>query len=40
MVGFGGGGNLILDTAVWLAAWWGLGSTIAGLTAWPYMCKS
>lgn len=54
MVGFGGGGNLILDTAVfleylpsekqwvltWLAAWWGLGSTIAGLIAWPFMCKS
>lgn len=54
MVGFGGGGNLILDTAVfleylpsnkqwvltWLAAWWGLGQTTAGLIAWPYMCKS
>jgi MFS family permease len=53
MVGFGGGGNLILDTAVfleylpsekqwvltWLAAWWGLGSTVAGLIAWPFMCK-
>lgn len=53
MVGFGGGGNLILDTTVfleylpshkqwvltWLAAWWGLGSTVAGLVAWPFMCK-
>lgn len=53
MVGFGGGGNLILDTAVfleylpsnkqwaltWLAAWWGIGQTFAGLIAWPYMCK-
>lgn len=53
MVGFGGGGNLILDTTVfleylpsnkqwvltWLAAWWGLGGTIAGLIAWPLMCK-
>ena len=54
VVGFGGGGNLILDTAVFLeylpsnkqwvltllASWWGLGSTIAGLIAWPFMCKS
>lgn len=54
MTGFGGGGNLILDTTVfleylpsnkqwvltWLASWWGLGGTIAGLIAWPLMCKS
>ena len=53
LVGFGGGGNLVLDTAIfleylpsdkqwvltWLAAWWGLGSTIAGLVAWPLMCQ-
>jgi len=54
LVGFGGGGNLILDTTVflaylpsnkqwvltWLAAWWGLGQTIAGLVAWPCMSIS
>jgi MFS family permease len=54
MIGFGGGGNLILDTTVfleylpsnkqwvltWLATWWGLGGTIAGLIAWPLMCKT
>lgn len=53
LVGFGGGGNLVLDTTVfleylpsskqwvltWLAAWWGLGSTVAGLVAWPLMCS-
>jgi MFS family permease len=53
LVGFGGGGNLIMDTAVfleylpsnkqwvltWLAAWWGLGQTIAGLVAWPLLCE-
>ena len=51
---FGAGGNLILDTAVfleylpsnkqwivsWLAAWWGVGCTIAGLVAWGYMRKN
>jgi len=53
MVGFGGGGNLILDTTVfleflpsqkqwvltWLAAWWGLGQTIAGLIGWAFFGK-
>jgi MFS family permease len=53
LTGFGAGGNLILDTAVfleylpsnkqwvltWLAAWWGVGGTVAGLIAWPLMCK-
>lgn len=54
MSSIGGGGNLILDTAVFLeflpsgkqwmltlmAAWWGVGQMIAGLFAWPFMCKS
>ena len=53
MVGFGGGGNLILDTTIfleylpgnkqwvltWLAAWWGVGQTVAGLIAWAFMCE-
>jgi MFS family permease len=48
---FGAGGNLILDTTVFLeylpsnkqwlvtllAAWWGVGCTIAGLVAWAFM---
>lgn len=51
---FGAGGNLVLDTTVfleylpsnkqwlviWLAAWWGVGCTIAGLVAWGFMRKS
>ncbi|KAF8423403.1 membrane transporter [Tirmania nivea] len=51
MSAFGGGGNLILDTTVFLeflpsskqwlltllAAWWGVGQTIAGLVAWPLL---
>ncbi|KAJ5910327.1 MFS transporter [Penicillium tannophilum] len=48
---FGAGGNLVLDTTVfleylpsnkqwlviWLAAWWGVGCTVAGLVAWGFM---
>lgn len=51
MAAFGAGGNLILDTTVFLeylpsnkqwlvsllAAWWGVGCTIAGLVAWGFM---
>lgn len=51
LMAFGGGGNLVLDTAVYLeflpskyqwtltfmAAWWGVGQTIAGLIAWPLL---
>ncbi|KAJ9502607.1 transporter [Exophiala xenobiotica] len=51
MAAFGAGGNLILDTTVFLeylpsykqylvsclAAWWGIGCTIAGLVAWAFM---
>ena len=54
MAAFGAGGNLILDTAVFLeflpsnkqwvssslAAWWGVGCTIAGLVAWGFMRES
>ncbi|KAI5789697.1 membrane transporter [Peziza echinospora] len=50
---FGGGGNLILDTTVFLeflpsrkqylltllAAWWGVGQTVAGLVAWPLLAN-
>lgn len=50
---FGAGGNLILDTTVflenlpsnkqwlvsWLAAWWGVGCTVAGLVAWGFLRK-
>lgn len=50
---FGSGGNLVLDTTVFLeylpstkqyllillAGWWGVGQTVAGLIAWPLMCK-
>ena len=50
---FGGGGNLVLDTTVFLeylpsnkqwlvtfmAVWWGLGQTIAGLFAWAFIRK-
>ena len=50
---FGGGGNLVLDTAVYLeflpgkyqwsltfmAAWWGVGQTIAALVAWPFLAN-
>lgn len=50
---FGSGGNLVLDTTVFLeylpsnkqwlltllAGWWGVGQTVAGLVAWPFMCK-
>ena len=53
LAAFGAGGNLILDTTVfmeylpsnkqwlasWLAAWFGLGQTIAGLVAWGFMRK-
>jgi MFS family permease len=53
MAAFGAGGNLILDTTVFLeylpsykqylvsclAAWWGIGCTIAGLVAWAFMSK-
>ena len=53
MCGFGGGGNLIMDTTVFLeylpsskqwvltllACWWGVGQMVAGLIAWPFMCK-
>lgn len=53
MAAFGAGGNLVLDTTVfleflpsnkqwlvsWLAAWWGIGTTIAGLVAWGFMRK-
>ncbi|KAJ5129080.1 membrane transporter [Penicillium atrosanguineum] len=48
---FGSGGNLVLDTTVFLeylpsnkqwlltllAGWWGVGQTVAGLIAWPFM---
>ncbi|KAJ5682893.1 membrane transporter [Penicillium macrosclerotiorum] len=48
---FGSGGNLVLDTTVFLeylpsnkqwlltllAGWWGVGQTVAGLVAWPFM---
>lgn len=48
---FGSGGNLVLDTTVFLeylpsnkqwlltllAGWWGVGQTLAGLIAWPFM---
>ena len=51
LLGFGGGGNLIMDTTVFLeylpsnkqwlvtflAAWWGLGQTIAGFIAWGFL---
>lgn len=51
MAAFGAGGNLILDTTVFLeylpsnkqwlvsllAAWWGVGCTLAGLVAWGFM---
>jgi MFS family permease len=54
LAAFGAGGNLILDTTVfleylpsnkqwissWLAAWFGVGCTIAGLVAWGFMRKS
>lgn len=50
---FGSGGNLVLDTTVFLeylpsnkqwlltllAGWWGVGQTVAGLVAWPFMGK-
>jgi MFS family permease len=50
---FGSGGNLVLDTTVFLeylpsnkqwlltllAGWWGVGQTVAGLVAWPFMCE-
>lgn len=53
LAAFGAGGNLILDTTVfleylpsnkqwvvtWLAAWWGVGCTVAGLVAWGFMRK-
>lgn len=53
MAAFGAGGNLILDTTVFLeylpsykqylvsclAAWWGIGCTIAGLVAWAFMSE-
>ncbi|KAH8807706.1 major facilitator superfamily domain-containing protein [Xylogone sp. PMI_703] len=51
VLAFGGGGNLVLDTTVFLeylpsnkqyvltllAAWWGVGQTIAGLFAWAFL---
>ncbi|KAI1618799.1 putative MFS transporter [Exophiala viscosa] len=51
LAAFGAGGNLILDTTVFLeylpsnkqflvsclAAWWGIGCTLAGLVAWGFM---
>jgi len=51
LAAFGSGGNLVLDTAVFLeyipsreqwlitlmAAWWGLGQLIAGLSAWAFL---
>jgi hypothetical protein len=51
MMAFGAGGNLVLDTTVFLeylpstsswlvvlmAAWWGVGQTIAGLVAWGFL---
>lgn len=51
---FGSGGNLVLDTTVFLeylpsnkqwlltllAGWWGVGQTVAGLIAWPFMGMS
>lgn len=50
---FGAGGNLVLDTTIFLeylprsktwlvtlmAAWWGIGTTIAGLIAWGFLRK-
>ncbi|KAF2820156.1 MFS general substrate transporter [Ophiobolus disseminans] len=51
MLAFGAGGNLVLDTTVFLeylphgktwlitlmAAWWGVGQTLAGLFAWAFL---
>lgn len=54
MLAFGAGGNLVLDTTVFLeflphkkswlitlmAAWWGVGQTIAGVFAWAFLRES
>lgn len=51
ILGFGGGGGLILDSTLlleflpsrkrWvvtvLGVWWGVGQTVAGFVAWPFL---